>query len=328
MQTNNPPMKNQFTGKIILITGASGFIGLHLAKRLCKMGAIVHGTSRSQRDSQQENMTWWTGSLDDYDTAKMLMEKIKPQIIFHLAGAVTGSNDIEYVMPTLHSLLTSSVNLLMLAEKQGCERIVLTGSCTEPLDGHSYPNSPYAAAKWATSAYGHLFQRIYKTPVVIVRPFMGYGQAQPGEKLIPHVIQTLLRGESPKLTSGRWVADWIYIDDTVDGMLAASVAQDVQGKTIDLGTGVLTSVREVIEKIVEIVQPVGRPLFGALADRHEEHTRVADTQYAFEKIGWRAKTSLEEGLKKSVDYFHKVVLYATYEFSAIFTEGTFAWETI
>jgi UDP-glucose 4-epimerase len=321
-------MENQFSGKIVLITGASGFIGLHLAKRLLKMGAIVHGTSRSHRDSEEENMIWWKASFEDYATAEMLMEEIKPQIIFHLAGTVTASNDIEYVMPTLHSLLTSSVNLLTLAEKQGCERIVLTGSCTEPLDGHPYPNSPYAAAKWATNAYGHLFQRIYKTPVVIVRPFMGYGQTQPAGKLLPSVIQSLLRGESPKLTNGRWVTDWVYIDDTVDGMLAASVAPDVEGKTIDLGTGVLTSVREVIEKVVEIVQPVGKPLFGALPDRHEEHTRIADTKYAFEKIGWKAKISLEEGLRKSVDYYQKVLLYATYEFSAILTEGTFALENI
>jgi UDP-glucose 4-epimerase len=296
-------MENQFSGKIILITGATGFIGSHLAKRFCEMGAIVHCISRIQKESEEENMIWWRGSFEDYSTVEMLIKKIKPEIIFHMAGSVTASNDFEHVMPTFHSLLTSTVNLLTVAEKQGCERIVLTGSCTEPLDEHPYPNSPYAAAKLAINAYGHLFQRVYKSPVVIVRPFMGYGPGQPKGKLIPHVILSLLRGESPPLTSGSWVTDWVYIEDTVEGILAASVAHNVEGKTIDLGTGVLTPVREIIKKIVDIVKPTGKPLFGALQDRHEEHTRLADTQYAFEKIGWKAKTSLEDGLKKSVEYF-------------------------
>ena len=94
---------------------------------------------------------------------------------------------------------------------------------------------------------------------------MGYGLAQPTEKLIPHVILSLLRGESPELSNGQWVTDWVYIDDTIDGILAASVAQDVEGKTIDLGTGVLTSVREVIERVVAIVRPTGRTIVWSAA---------------------------------------------------------------
>jgi nucleoside-diphosphate-sugar epimerase len=114
-----------------------------------------------------------------------------------------------------------------------------------------------------------------------------------------------LRGESPKLTNGLWLTDWIYIEDIVDGILATSVAPNIEGQTIDLGTGILTSVREIIEKIVEIMKPSGRPLFGSLPDRHEEHTRLADTEHTFAKIGWKARTSLEEGLKKGIDYFER-----------------------
>lgn len=321
-------MKDQFSGKVIMITGATGFIGLYLARRLREMGAIVHCTSRThQEERNEEGMIWWKGSFNDYATAESLINKIKPAIIFHMAGQVTASNDVQHVMTTFHSLLTSTVNLLTLAQKHGCERIVLTGSCTEPIDEHPYPNSPYAAAKWATNGYGHLFQRIYKSPVVIVRPFMGYGPTQPSGKLIPHIILSLLRGESPQLTSGSWLTDWVYIDDTIDGILAASAVPGVEGKTIDLGTGVLTSVREVVEKVVAIVKPVGKPLFGALPDRYHEHTRLADTKYAFEKIGWKAKTSLEEGLKKSIEYFNKLLIYIFYDCSAFSAEGFFAMDS-
>ncbi|HYG40707.1 MAG TPA: NAD-dependent epimerase/dehydratase family protein [Cytophagales bacterium] len=294
---------DQLAGKSVLITGASGFIGYNLTTRLCDMGAYVHGTSRSDQISARENLKWWRGNFEDYETAKRLIREIKPDFIFHLAGAVTAANSLDLVLPTYHSLLTSTVNILTLATEIGCERIILTGSSTEPLDENPYPNSPYAAAKWATSAYGHLFQEIYKAPVIIVRPFMGYGPGQPIGKLIPHVILSLLKNESPRLSQGLWLTDWVYIDDTVDGILASAVEGSPGGKTIDLGSGVLTSVRQIVEKIVEIIEPEISPLFGALPDRHEEHTRVADTKYAFEKLNWKAKVSLEEGLRKTVQWY-------------------------
>jgi UDP-glucose 4-epimerase len=296
---------SHLASKKILITGASGFIGFHLSRRLCEIGAVVYGTSRIPQAKDSGNLIWLQGSFDVFETAKNLIKQIQPDMIFHLAGDVTASNEIGRVLPTFHSLLTSTVNLLVAAQELGCERIILTGSSTEPLDDKPYPNSPYAAAKWGTRAYGQMFKHIYNSPVIVVRPFMGYGPYQPKQKLIPHVILSLLRGDSPKLTNGLWLTDWIYIEDMVEGILTASITPNIEGQAIDLGTGILTSVREIIEKIVEIMKPSGKPLFGALPDRHEEHTRLADTEYTFGKTGWRARTSLEEGLKKGIDYYVK-----------------------
>jgi nucleoside-diphosphate-sugar epimerase len=295
------------TGKLstkkILITGGSGFIGRNLARRLCEIGAEVHMTSRVGRDSDQTNLKWWIGSFDDFDTAKKILSEVRPDIICHLAGEVTASNDVELVRSTYHSLLTSTVNILSLAAEMGCERIILTGSTNEPLDKDPQPNSPYSAAKWATNVYGHLFEQLYKLPVVIVRPAVGYGPDQPKDKIIPFVIRSLLKGESPKLTNGLWVTDWIYIDDTVDGILSSAVLPGLQGHTIDLGSGVLTSVREVVEKIVDIMEPETRPIFGALPDRYVEHTRAADTKFAYSKLNWKTKVALEEGLRATVKWF-------------------------
>jgi nucleoside-diphosphate-sugar epimerase len=200
-------------------------------------------------------------------------------------------------------LLTSTLNLLTLAADMGCERIILTGSINEPLDNDPKPNSPYSAAKWATNVYGHLFEQLYKLPVVIVRPAVGYGPDQPKDKIIPLVIRLLLKGESPKLTNGLWVTDWIYIDDMVEGILSSSVLPGLQGQTIDLGSGVLTSVREVIEKIVDIMEPEAKPIFGALPDRYVEHTRPADTKFAYSKLKWKAKVGLDDGLRATIKWF-------------------------
>lgn len=302
----NTDWSQHFQGKTILITGASGLIGSHLMKKTLEAGANVHGTSRVQRESTDGNMTWWQGTFEDYEAAKKLIKQIKPDIIFQMAGEATASNDLSFVLPTYHSLLTSSIVLMTVAAELGCERIVLTGSSTEPLESHPYPNSPYSAAKWVLNSYRHLFHRLYQLPVTYVRPFMGYGPGQSKSKLIPHVILSLLRGESPKLTNGLWVTDWVYIDDTVEGILAATVTRGLESETIDLGSGILTSVREIIEKIVDIMKPEAKPLFGALPDRHAEHTRLADTEHTYQMIGWRARTPLDEGLARTIEYYKTV----------------------
>src|SRR5260221_4236202 len=135
--------------KKVLITGGSGFIGRKLAKRLCEMGADVHATSRTGRTGDRKNLTWWTGSFDDFETAKRILRDVRPDIICHLAGEVTASNEVRLVISTYHSLLTSTINLLTLAVEIGCGRIILTGSINEPLDKEPKPNSPYSAAKGA-----------------------------------------------------------------------------------------------------------------------------------------------------------------------------------
>ncbi len=296
---------NNFANKRILVTGASGFIGQYLVQKLCDAGADVHGTSRSVRKSSQKNLTWWEGSFEDFDSAKRILTEVQPDIIFHMAGAVTAAVDKEYILPTYHSLLTSTLNLLTLATELGCERIVLAGSCTEPDELSPIPSSPYAAAKWATNGYGRMFHKVYGAPVVVVRPFMGYGPMQPTYKVIPHVITSLLRGESPELSSGSWVTDWVYIEDMVEGILAAASVAGIEGQTLDLGSGVRISVREIIENITGIIQPKGKPLFGALPDRQHEYTRIADTEYTFSRIGWKAKTAMNDGLERTIEYYSK-----------------------
>ncbi len=170
----NPALSGNLSGKRILITGAGGFIGTHLSGRLCRMGAEVHGTSRMKKESDKDNFTWWQGTFDDVATATTLLQTIRPHFIFHLAGEATASNDMRFVLPTFHSILTSTVNILTAANEVSCERIILPASCTEPINLNQVSSSPYAAAKWAASGYARLFHTLYGTPVVNVRTFMGY----------------------------------------------------------------------------------------------------------------------------------------------------------
>lgn len=309
MKFDTNDFRDQLEGRKILITGASGFIGQNLSKKLIDIGATVHGTSRYRYGSDPDipGMFWWQGTFDDHGFARKILKKSRPDYIFHLAGDVTAANDQKHLLSTYNSLLTSTVNLLTEAVDMGCKKIVLTGSSTEPMDINETPGSPYAAAKLGTVIYGKLFQQLYKLPVVMIRPFMGYGPAQPKYKILPHVIMSILNGHQPKLTSGQWEVDWIYIDDLVEGILTATTHKEDLTQTLDLGTGKLTSVRAMVEKIVDIMETDIEPDFGAIPDRPIEQSRIADVETTRSLIGWEAKTSLDTGLRNMVNWFKKQV---------------------
>ncbi|HCF28871.1 MAG TPA: NAD-dependent dehydratase, partial [Cyanobacteria bacterium UBA11049] len=252
---------------------------------------------------------WWHGNMEDIEVVQNLFHTIKPDVVFHLSGMVTGAAGAELVLPTFNSLLVSTVNILTVAAKTGCDRVISIASLEEPEPGQNEatPISPYAAAKWASSAYSRMFHQLYQTPVVLVRPFMTYGPGQNVRKIIPSVTLSLLQSEAPLLASGQRQVDWIYIDDVISGMLAAAQVPHVEGCTFDLGSGTLVSIRSVVQQLTNLVNPQIEPLFGALPDRPVEKVRVANTAYTYEKLGWQPVISLERGLEHTVNWYKQQI---------------------
>jgi nucleoside-diphosphate-sugar epimerase len=271
---------------------------------LVECGAEVHAISRSSESSPSENLRRWQVDLEDFVATKDLFSRVKPDVIYHLSGRVTADPDIRQVLPTFRSLLLTTVQILTIATELGCRRVVLTGSLTEPQTGQidSPPSSPYAAAKWASNAFGRMFQNLYHAPVVIVRPFMVYGPNQNQNKLIPYSIRSLIRGEQPRLASGEWRADWIYVDDMTEGLLAAGEVASIEGATVDLGSGQLVTVEAIVRQIIGLLGSSIEPHFGALPDRPSEEIRVANLEHTLRLLGWQPRISLCEGLRRTVDW--------------------------
>lgn len=285
-------------GRRILVTGASGFLGSNLCRRLADAGAALHGTSRRPRPNPP---TWWQPDLADTASVRQLFADVKPEIVYHLAGQVTAAPDRDFVLPLFQSLALSTVNVLLAASESGCRRVVLAASLTEPSAAREAPGSPYAAAKLTASLYGRMFNALYGLSVVITRPFVAYGPGQQPGKVIPYVIRSLLRGEPPKLSSGLLESDWIYIDDVVEGLLRAGQIAGIGGAEIDLGSGERVSLRTVVEKIEALIGAPVRPEFGAQAERPLERSPVADTAAASRILqGWRPVFSLDEGLRRTI----------------------------
>lgn len=288
----------------MLVTGARGFLGAPLSRRLLALGAEVHAVSRAARAGAPDGLHWRQAHLEDPSEAQALFRDLQPSIVFHLGGRVTGAPDLDLVGATFQSLLATSVGLLTAAARSGCRRLVLLGSLEEPRgDAAATPTSPYAAAKWAVSAYARLFHHLYRTPAVIVRPFYTYGPGQPEHRVIPHAILSYLRGEAPRLASGRRRLDCVYLDDVIDGLIRSAVYPGLEGTTLELGAGVATPIREVVLRIKKLVGSPLAPEFGVEADRPAGRARVASTKEALAALGWRATTSLDAGLARTVAWY-------------------------
>jgi nucleoside-diphosphate-sugar epimerase len=303
---NPTQMTIGLSGQKIVVTGANGFIGAHLCRRLSAQGAEVHAVYRTLRPANLDVQRWWQADLANLDQVKQIIDGAKPDVIFHLASHVKGAPDLEHVLPTFHSNLESTVNILTVATQSNCRRVILTGSLAEPdfENGEMFPVAPYAAAKWASSGYARMFHALYKTPVVIARVFMVYGPAQVDlTKLIPYATLSMLLGKRPKISSGGRLVDWIYVSDVVDGFLALAETPGIDGATFDLGSGSLVSIRDLLVELSGVIGDGASPDFGALADRPLEPTRIAKVAESLAKIGWKPQVSLQEGLRHTVEWY-------------------------
>lgn len=288
-------------GRRIVVTGARGFLGRHLCRRLADAGAEVHGVSRRPPPSRSGPVRWRQADVALVEHVDRLWGEVRPHVVYHLAGCVDGAPRLDLLLPTYHSLLTSAVNLLAAATASG-GRLVLVGSLEEQLaiDDGVPPASPYGAAKTAASMYAAMCHALFRTPVVVLRTFMVYGPGQPEWKLIPSTITALLAGASPELSSGQRRLDWTYVDDAIAALVAAGSAEGIEGRVLDVGSGRLVSVRDLVGRLLAIVGADVEPRFGVLADRPERVARAADVAATRQALGWEPEIDLEEGLARTV----------------------------
>ncbi len=300
-----------------LVTGATGFIGLRLVRRLVAAGAPVFAGVAPDETPERvaalpEQVHGLTFDLRDGGAVESALAQAAPQLVFHLAAL--GVTD-----PGVDPRLALAVNVggalhVLEAMRQRAsghgdiQRIVLAGTCheygaretSEGLD----PFNAYAASKVAAWAYGRMYWRAYDLPIITVRPFQVYGPGQPEHTLIPAAIRKALMGQDFSMTPGEQERDFIYVDDVVEGMVAAAVASGIDGHSVDLGTGRVHPVYQVVDRIWTIARAQGRILRGELPYRPGEVKHLAaDAARTAQLIGWRAQVGLEEGLGETVRWY-------------------------
>ncbi|RMH19698.1 MAG: NAD(P)-dependent oxidoreductase [Acidobacteria bacterium] len=292
-------------GARVLVTGASGFIGGRLCRRLVEGGAEVHAVRWASPLRDGAGLVEHRLDLTDEKAAGELYESVRPEVVFNLASRVAGARDLELLLPTFHANLAAAVYLMAAAARHGCRRFVQIGSLEEPEgEATAVPSSPYAAGKWAASGYGRMCHALYGLPIVFARLFMVYGPGQHDlKKLIPYTILSLARGATPSFSSGSRPVDWVYVDDVVEGLLRLATAPGLEGRRLDLGSGTLHTVRQVVETLFALLAPGTSPSFGGREDRIMEQVRKADLEATEKHLGWRPATPLEAGLRATVDWY-------------------------
>ena len=137
---------SQISGQTILVTGGRGFIGAPVCRLAAESGARVISVNRGEHLQAPPGVMSVQADLADIDAVQRVFDQHKPEVVLHLASHVFGARDLDMVMPTFHSNLTSTVNLLTVSQRSGCKRVVLTGSLEEPDadDVSCIPSSPYS----------------------------------------------------------------------------------------------------------------------------------------------------------------------------------------
>jgi nucleoside-diphosphate-sugar epimerase len=119
------------------------------------------------------------------------------------------------------------------------------------------------------------------------------------------VARTLLEGGTPRLSSGAREVDWIFVEDVAEALLRLATADGVAGRVVDVGSGKLVTVADVVRRLYRLAGRDDDPPFGTSGDRPFEQVRRADAEATAALIGWRARIGLEEGLRRTLEWFRR-----------------------
>lgn len=293
------------------VSGASGFIGRHLTSLLHEAGAQVVMLRRP--GSPTAPFTAIRSHVIDFTDAKACaasLRRLKPTHIIHLAGFANSDRSVESISRSLEVNLTASMKLILGAmESVPDTRVVVSGTLetSNPWEDAVELGSPYGISKAMLEILTGGLQRLYGANVINTRIGMVYGPDDPNEhRLVPSVIKSLLRGSAPTLSSGRRRCDWVYVTDVAEALLHAALMERSDHCGLDIGTGHLTSIRRVAEIIRGHIGTALEPIYSTDLNRPNEQERAADADQTERLTGWRARTTLSEGLARTVAWHRRM----------------------
>ena len=314
-------------GTRVLVTGADGFIGSHLTERLVAEGADVRAfclyNSRGSAGWLDEIDPDTRAAIDirlgDIRDARFVAAATEGvEIVFHLAALIAIPYSYAAPQSFIDTNVSGTLNALEAARAAGVRRFIQTSTSEVYGTPASLPirethalaaQSPYAASKVAADQLALAFARSFDVPVVVLRPFNTYGPRQSDRAVLPTMLRQLLDGRT-EIRLGRLDPrrDLTFVTDTVDGFIRAATAPDIDGEVIQLGTGRSESIGELIEMACRLLGVEARTVEDpdrVRPDASEVLVLQADPSRARERLGWEARTSLEEGMTATIDWLRR-----------------------
>ncbi len=296
-----------------LVTGAYGFVGANLVRRLLRDGHEVHALGRPGSDPWRlHDVSATVGEADllDEGAVHALMDHASPEWLFHLAahGAYSWQTDVRA------ALEVNAVGTALLAEaasQAGVEAFVHAGSSSEygvrstpPAETDApRPNSAYAVGKLAGTAYCRYVAERDGRRMTTLRLYSVYGPYEEPGRLVPTLVAHGLRGALPPLVDPRTARDFVYVDDVTDAFVTAAGTQVTPGAVFNIGSGRQTTLGEVVDVARDALGIEAEPDWGSYPARAwDTDAWVSDPRQAERELGWIARTRLAEGLRQTAGW--------------------------
>lgn len=305
-----------------LVTGGAGFIGSHLVERLVRDGAevtVLDDLSTGEREHLRvvrDRIRFIRGNVARLEACRRAMQGV--DYVLHQAAVTSVPRSTRNPVAAHQSNVTGTLNILMAAQEANVRRVVFAGSTAAYGDAAELPNhesllprplSAYAASKVAGEAYCHAFWRTHGLETVVLRYFNIFGPRQNLESqygaVVPLFIAAALRGDPPVIFGdGGQTRDFTFVTNVVEANLLAchAPAEQAAGEVFNIGCGSATSIRELWQRIADLVDVEVEPLHDA-ARAGDVRDSVASIERAHEQLGYSPVVNLDEGLQRTLAYY-------------------------
>ncbi len=271
----------------LLLTGAGGFIGGHLSALLSAQGFEVHAVGRQQVD------------LLDAGATDALVGEIGASHLLHLAWYTEHGRFWE--APENRDWADATLRLARSFLAAGGERLVAAGTCAE-----YEPSTLYGTTKDATRRRLQAFAAETGLSYAWGRVFFPYGPGERPQRVVAAAARAAVTGEPLACTSGKQIRDFLYVED-VAAAFAALVASDATG-SFDIGSGEGVPLRDVLLALEQLAGRQNVVRLGALPDRDEPASIVANTRRLRDEVGWRPSVELRDGLERTLEWWREAIL--------------------
>ena len=298
-----------------LVTGAAGFLGSALANRLVADGHAVRGLddlSAGDPARLSARVLFTRGDVNDRPKLWTLLQDV--QCVYHLAARVSVPESVLYPREYNAVNVGGTVSVMEAMRDAGVQRVVLASSGAvygdhgqQPLAESETPNprSPYAVSKLSAEYYVQTIGQLWGLETVALRVFNAYGPGQPlpaaHAPVIPRFLRQAQQGGSLVVHGdGYQTRDYVFVDDVVDALVAAAVTQQINRLVLNVGSGQETSVRDLARLVGEAAgQPVD--VLYSKAESGGVSRMCADLRLAAERLGFRPRVGLAEGLRLTLE---------------------------